>query len=136
VDDYTEGGAREGVRRLDCYKRSMELVEEVYRVSAQLPPHEQFGLVSQMRRAATYIPMNIAEGYGRRHRGDYVRSLSIARGSAFEVDTQLEIATRLQMLGTHETATAQSLCHEVRKMLGSMIQRLAADEPHSARGRP
>ena len=98
MEDYTEGKAREGVRRLDSYQRSMELVEEIYRVSARLPPHEQFGLVSQMRRAATSIPMNIAEGYGRRYRGDYIRSLSIARASAFEVDTQLEIATRLNML--------------------------------------
>lgn len=102
----------------------MELVEEIYRLTRRLPSEEQFGLTSQMRRSAASIPMNIAEGYGRRHRGEYLHSLSIARGEAFELDTQLEIAVRLKMLTEQETAAAQGLCLEVRKMLGTMIRRV------------
>ncbi len=111
---------------MDSYQRSMELVEEIYRLTKHLPRDEQFGLTSQMRRSATSIPMNIAEGYGRHHRGDYVHSLSIARGEAFELDTQLEITTRLGLLSTDETATAQRLCFEVRRMLGTMIKRMTS----------
>lgn len=77
----------DGVQRLEVYRKAMDLVEEAYRLTGKLPQSERFGLISQIQRAASSIPMNIAEGYGRRHRGDYIHSLSIARGSAFELET-------------------------------------------------
>ncbi|TCO36127.1 four helix bundle protein [Dokdonella fugitiva] len=73
----------------------MSLVELVYRLSRSFPDSERFGLVSQARRSAVSIPSNIAEGAARRSTAEYLRFLSIARGSLSELDTQIQIATRL-----------------------------------------
>ena len=80
--------------RLDVWRDAMELVTEIYRFSAGFPDSERFGLVAQIRRAAVSVPSNIAEGAARRSRLEYMRFLSIARGSLSEMDTQLEIAHR------------------------------------------
>lgn len=82
-------------RQLIVWQKSMDLVEDVYKLTASLPTEEKFGLCSQMRRCAVSIPSNIAEGYNRSHLGDYLRFLSIAKGSAGELQTQLEISARL-----------------------------------------
>ena len=84
--------------RLDVWQDAMRLVELIYLVSSRFPPDERFGLTSQIRRAAASIPSNIAEGAARRSRPEYLRFLSIARGSLSEVDTQLQIASRLGMI--------------------------------------
>jgi len=64
-------------RELIVWKRSMDLVVQIYRLSADFPTEEKYGLKSQIQRAAVSIPANIAEGYGRTHRGDYLRHLSL-----------------------------------------------------------
>lgn len=84
--------------RLDVWRDAMALVEAIYRASADFPEQERFGLTAQLRRAAVSIPSNIAEGAARRSRPEYLRFLSIARGSLSEVDTQLQIAQRLDWL--------------------------------------
>ncbi len=82
-------------RELLVWQRAIDLVEEVYHLTAMLPKAEQYGLRSQMQRAVVSIPSNITEGYGRFHRGDYLRFLSIANGSLLELDTELEVTIRL-----------------------------------------
>lgn len=83
---------------LIVWQKSMELVEKVYKITESFPTKEQFGLISQMRRAAVSIPSNIAEGYGRNSTGSYIQFLSIARGSLLELETQLELSKRLNFI--------------------------------------
>jgi four helix bundle protein len=92
-------GNGESVKRphenLRVWQDAMTLVETVYAFSSTFPDTERFGLTAQLRRAAVSIPSNIAEGAARRSRQEYVRFLSIARGSLAELDTQCQIAIRL-----------------------------------------
>ncbi|MDN5780638.1 MAG: four helix bundle protein [Luteimonas sp.] len=92
-------GNRESMKRpherLEVWRDAMDLVEAVYRFSGKFPDSERFGLTSQIRRAAVSIPSNIAEGAARRSRPEYLRFLSIARGSLSEMDTPHQIACRL-----------------------------------------
>jgi len=81
--------------RLDVWRDAMALVETVYCLSRSFPDSERFGLTSQVRRSAVSIPSNIAEGAARRSTAEYLRFLSIARGSLSELDTQFQIAARL-----------------------------------------
>ncbi|CAD0305494.1 Four helix bundle protein [Xanthomonas campestris pv. nigromaculans] len=90
------------------WRDAMSLVEAIYRLSHDFPDSERFGLTAQMRRAAISVPSNIAEGAARRSTADYLRYLSIARGSLAELDTQLQIAIRLQF-GSPDTATLDLL---------------------------
>ena len=79
-------------RDLVVWQKAMELVAEIYQRTRAFPMDEMFGLVSQMRRAAVSIPSNIAEGYGRASTGEYKQFLGHARGSLWEVETQILIA--------------------------------------------
>ena len=105
----------------------MELVEEIYRITAVFPAHEQYGLVSQMRRAAVSIPSNIAEGAGRNGHREFSRFLSIARGSLSELDTQHQIAIRL---GYAKPGNEQSelLLGRVGKLLSGLHKKLKETE--------
>ncbi len=104
----------------------MDLVERAYRVTKAFPTSERFGLTSQMRRAAVSIPSNIAEGHGRATRGEYCNHLSIARGSLKELETQLEIARRLQLLDEQTFRDLDEMCAEISKMLTALRRSLAA----------
>jgi four helix bundle protein len=117
--------------RLDVWRDAMDLVEVVYRFSDLFPDAERFALTNQTRRAAVSIPSNIAEGAARRSRPEYLRFLSIARGSLAELDTQLQIAVRL---GYGERTQAMSeLIDRVFARLTALINSLAADGPASSR---
>jgi four helix bundle protein len=76
----------------------MDLVETVYQLTGKLPTHEQFGLISQMRRSVVSVPSNIAEGYARQATGEYRHHLSISRGSLLELETQLLVSRKLGYL--------------------------------------
>lgn len=109
---------------LQVWQKSMDLVESIYILSGTLPKEEQFGLSSQLRRAATSIPSNIAEGYTRASTKDYIRFLSIARGSAAEIETQLEICKRLAYFTEQQIQISLNLVNEISKMLTAMILKL------------
>ena len=100
-------GTRESMKRpheqLEVWRDAMDLVEAVYRFSGGFPDSERFGLTSQIRRAAVSVPSNIAEGAARRSTPEYLRFLSIARGSLSEMDTQQQIACRLGYASPCET---------------------------------
>jgi four helix bundle protein len=81
--------------RLEVWQEAMALVEMIYSCSSLFPDAERFGLTAQIRRAAVSVPSNIAEGAARRSTREYLRYLSIARGSLSELDTQFQIAARL-----------------------------------------
>ncbi|GAB4457859.1 MAG: four helix bundle protein [Anaerolineae bacterium] len=111
-------------RELTVWQKAMDLVEAVYRLTQDFPAEEKFGLTSQLRRAAVSIPANIAEGYGRTHRGDYLRHLSIAKGSLLEVETHLIISVRLKFATREKAAESWRLSQQVGKMLSKLIASL------------
>lgn len=113
-------------RDLVAWQKSMDLVVEVYRLTRQMPKDELFGLTSQMRRAVTSIPANIAEGYGRLHRKEYLNHLSIARGSLMEVETQLQIMVRLEYITREQVRPAWDLSQEVGRLLNALLRSLGA----------
>jgi len=114
----------ESYKQLEVWKRSIELVKEIYRITDQFPKSELYGLVSQMRRAVVSIPSNIAEGYKRRNLGEYVQFLSIADASAAELETQIIIAK--DFYAKIDFGKAESLLLEIQKMLTIMIRKLNA----------
>lgn len=108
-------------RKLIVWDKSMSLVELVYRFTDNFPEYEKYGLSSQMRRCAVSIPSNIAEGSRRGTVKDYNKFLYNAFGSGAELETQLEIAKRLDYLNQENFNEAFSLLTEVMKMLNKMI---------------
>jgi four helix bundle protein len=112
-------------RELEVWNQAMDLVIEIYFLSKKLPKDERFGLISQMQRASVSIPSNIAEGYGRTHRGDYLHHLSIARGSSCELETQMIIAGRLKFITQPDVKKSWQLAQAVGKMLTSMQKKLS-----------
>ena len=104
---------------LDVWKRSMDFVEEVYKVSAQFPKEEMYGLTSQIRRAAISIPSNIAEGASRQSAKEFVQFLYISLGSLSEVETQLMLSQRLYM--TENIQPILQMAITIKKMLNGLI---------------
>ena len=82
-------------KELDVWKDGIELVVQIYQLTEPFPVRERYGLTSQLRRAGVSVPSNIAEGYGRATRGEYLNQLSVANGSLNEVDTLCVICDRL-----------------------------------------
>ena len=109
---------------LVVWKKAMDLTAEVYRLTKNLPKEEIYGLTNQLRRAAVSILSNIAEGNARASTGDYLRFLSIARGSNAEVETQLLICVKLEYLKSTDIEAALSLNNDTGRMLTSMITKL------------
>ena len=94
----------------------MELVESIYRLAAKLPREEKYGLTAQLQRAAVSIPSNIAEGHSRESTKEYLRFLSIARGSLAELETQLMLCQRLGLLAEADIEAVLKLADEVGRM--------------------
>lgn len=128
--------ALETYRKLEVWKRSVDLVESIYVLTRRFPPEEKWGLTSQLRRASVSIAANIAEGYGRTHRGDYLHHLSMSKGSLAEVETHLVIAVRLRFVEREEVTQAWDLAQEVGKMLRKLIASLQPPKPQTRHPEP
>ena len=104
-------------RELLVWQKSIQLTVMVYQLSKTFPREEIYGLTSQMRRCAVSIPSNIAEGAGRLNTPEFRQFLGIARGSSFELQTQLTIAKELGFGDNGQIVAAEQLCNEVGKMI-------------------
>lgn len=114
---------------LIVWQRSIQLTLSVYKLTAQFPDAERFGLTHQLRRASVSIASNIAEGYGKSTKGEYLLFLGHARGSCAEVETQLVIAKELGFGTEKDLAAAASFCDEVGKMLVALRKSVQSAKP-------
>ena len=122
-----EPGASGGVQSVEdlrVWQEAVALCERIYAATRGFPEEERFGLTSQLRRAAVSVPSNVAEGWGRGSRQDYVRFLRIARGPLFEIKTQLVVAERVGLLAPEAPGAAQRPLDQVRRMLRGLIRSL------------
>ena len=106
------------------WQRAMDLLVHAHRIADLLPATQRYALADQLRRAAVSVPANIAEGAGRVHRGDYVHHLSVARGSARELESHFEAIRRLGYLDDSTLAPAEDLADHVSRLLMRLIARL------------
>lgn len=120
-------------RDLEVWSRAVDLAVLCYGLTGGFPRQDEYGLAVQMRRAATSVPANIAEGHGRSSTGAYLRHLSIAHGSLMELETFLEIARRLKYLDDATWRGVSSDAGEVGRMLHGLIRSLRAGR---GEGRP
>ena len=107
---------------LKVWQKSMDLVIEIYNLTKNFPNDERYRLTDQMKRAVISVPSNIAEGHGRNSDKDFIKFLTISRGSLIELETQIEICRRLDYISDQ---TSQTLCNsvsEIIKMINSLIQ--------------
>lgn len=109
------------------WRRAIELVEQIYALTATLPKQEEYRLASQLIRAAISIPANIAEGQRRGTRKDYAHFVAIARGSTAEVETLLIVAERVRLAPKERVATIIKKAEEISRMLHAMRQKLAVN---------
>ena len=111
-------------KELDVWRRSFDLCKPIYILTKELPQDERFGLTAQLRRAAVSIPSNIAEGYGRHSRKDYIRYLWMANGSLLELETQTLL---LIELGYATPASCGKILREIgdiERMIRALIKAL------------
>ncbi len=115
-------------QELVVWQKSIELVTEIYKLTESFPKSEIFGLTSQMRRCAVSIPSNIAEGYARKHRQEYIQFSRIAYGSGAELETQIVISKKLELTSNEKFKKSEELIEEliieVMKMLNKMVASL------------
>jgi len=107
---------------LFVYQKSLDLVVEIYQLTNDFPESEKYGLISQLRRAAVSVPSNISEGAGRNSKKEFIQFLHIALGSLNEIETQLEIAKRLNYLLSIDDSLKELIY--IKRMLLKLIESL------------
>ena len=107
-------------RQLKVWQKAMDLTVEIYSIIKYLPREETYALSDQLRRSAVSIPSNIAEGQGRNSDKEFVNFLSIARGSLWELETQIEICERLSYIDSSQKENVFTQTEEVGKMLNAL----------------
>ena len=108
-------------RDLDVWKQTRLLVKSIYQLSKKFPREEQFGLTNQIRRAAISIPSNIAEGCGRNHTKDSTQFFFIARGSLYEIETQLILASDIDLISVEELKNILEQVIRCKKLINGFI---------------
>ncbi len=111
-------------RELVLWRKAMDLAKEVYRLAPMLPREETYGIRSQVTRAATSVPANVAEGWAREAEKERAQFLAIAQGSLAETETFLTLCEELGWFPVEKTATVRNLIAEVGKMLSTLRRRL------------
>ena len=113
-------------RDLIVWQKSIQFVSDIYFITKSFPREELFSLINQIRRSAVSIPSNIAEGFGRHSRKDYLRFLKIAIASTFEIQTQIEISKNLRFISEDVYNKIFESSREIERMLSSLILKLRA----------
>ena len=111
-------------KELKVWQKAMDLTVEVYKLVKLLPKEETYALSDQMRRAVVSIPSNIAEGQGRNSDKEFIQFLSIARGSLWELETQIEICLRIGYIDQSLATNIYNLIAEISKMLNALSNTL------------
>ena len=111
-------------RDLILWQKAKRLSLEIYRATKSFPKDELYGLSSQIRRAAVSVVSNVAEGQGRMTTGEFIQFLGHARGSLFELQTQLEIAHELGYIERARFAAIEELSDDVRALVFRLIESL------------
>jgi four helix bundle protein len=111
-------------KKLQVWQKSIDLAVEIYRITENLPKQEQYGLISQINRAAISIPSNIAEGAGRNSNKEFINFLGYSLGSSFELDTQLIISNKLNYIDDFSFEKAIEELDIIQNMLVKLIKSL------------
>lgn len=111
-------------RDLEVWQNAMQVVELVYRLTQSFPASEQYGLTSQMRRAAISIPANIAEGWGRRYTAEFIQFLRKANGSRTELETHLILSSRVNLCTEQEVQPLLTMLHNLGRQLSNLERSL------------
>ena len=106
------------------WQKGIEIAKQSYLLTKQYPKEELYGMVQQIRRAASSIPANIAEGYGRRYTQEYIRFLNISRGSLNELETHLIISMSVGLCSQKDAALVIKLLGEESRMINALIKKL------------
>jgi len=109
---------------LKVWQKSIDLAVKIYKAASLLPNDEKYGLISQMKRCSVSISSNIAEGSGRGSNAQFKHFLTISQGSAFELETQLIISNRLELLDDVLAANLIDKTTEIQKMVYSLERNL------------
>lgn len=117
---------KNNLNQLKVWKKSVEIVVDIYKLSADFPTDERFGLTSQIRRSAVSVSSNIAEGAGRGSQKEFAHFLGISNGSSYELMTQLIIARELDLISGEEVQPILNKLDEIQKMTYSLKLSLAA----------
>ena len=118
----------QGYRDLIVWQQAMDVAVETYRLTSAFPKDEMFGLTSQMRRAAVSIASNIAEGEGRKSKNEFSHFLGIALGSKSELETQIVLSERVNLLKSSETELIKKSLDDIGKMLTALRRKLGTKD--------
>lgn len=120
-------------RQLIAWQKAIDLVADIYQATESVPKSEIYGLTSQLRRSAVSIPSNIAEGQGRATRGEFVQFLGHARGSIFELETQITIVAKLNYISAETEQNLAAKATEVARILNGLMTSLGVSTRRTQR---